>query len=59
LHGQDARLVDAARLTADQNTSVQIKDISKDGTLLVYGVRSGGADEESVHILEVATGTKT
>lgn len=54
LHGQDERLIDATKLSADQNTSVQINDISKDGTLLVYGVRSGGADEESVHILNVA-----
>jgi len=55
LHGQEDRLVDATKLSADQNTSVQIDDISKDGTLLVYGIRSGGADEGSVHILEVAT----
>jgi len=53
LHGQDERLIDATKLSADQNTSVQINDISKDGTLLVYGIRSGGADEESVHILEI------
>ncbi|HXB99767.1 MAG TPA: hypothetical protein VNU74_05170, partial [Terriglobales bacterium] len=53
LHGQDERLVDATKLSADQNTSVQINDISKDGSLLVYGIRSGGADEESVRILEV------
>jgi prolyl oligopeptidase len=53
LHGKDERLVDATKLSADQNTSVQINDISKDGSLLVYGIRSGGADEESVHILEV------
>ncbi len=55
LHGQEDRLVDATKLSADQNTSVQIDDISKDGTMLVYGIRSGGADEESVHILKVAT----
>jgi len=54
LHGQDIRLIDATKLSADQNTSVQINDISKDGTLLVYGTRSGGADEEAVHILDVA-----
>ena len=54
LHGQDDRLVDATKLSADQNTSVQINDISKDGTVLVYGIRSGGADEQSVHILDVA-----
>src|SRR5580693_1132926 len=53
LHGQDERLIDATMLSDDQNTSVQINDISKDGTLLVYGIRSGGADEESVHALEI------
>ena len=56
LHGDDQRLVDATKLSADQNTSVQINDVSKDGKLLVYGIRAGGADEESVHILEVASG---
>jgi prolyl oligopeptidase len=53
LHGPDVRLIDATKLSADQNTSVQINDVSKDGNLLVYGTRSGGADEESVHILEL------
>src|SRR5580693_5984373 len=53
LHGPDERLIDATKLSADQNTSVQINDLSKDGSLLVYGIRSGGADEESVRILEI------
>jgi prolyl oligopeptidase len=53
LHGQDERLIDATKLSADQNTSVQINDLSKDGSLLVYGIRAGGADEESVHILQI------
>ena len=56
LHGDDQRLVDATKLSTDQNTSVQINDVSKDGRLLVYGTRSGGADEEAVHILDVASG---
>ncbi len=56
LQGEDQRLIDATKLSADQNTSVQINDISKDGKLLVYGIRSGGADEESVHILDVTSG---
>ena len=54
LHGADELLVDANKLSADQNTSVQINDIAEDGSLLVYGVRAGGADEEAVHILDVA-----
>jgi prolyl oligopeptidase len=53
LHGTDERLIDATKLSVDQNTSVEIDDISKDGTLLVYGVREGGADEETVHLLDV------
>ncbi len=56
LHGQDERLIDATKLSTDQNTSVQIADISKDGKLLVYGTRGGGADEETVHVLDVAAG---
>ncbi|HVH86857.1 MAG TPA: hypothetical protein VM912_09035, partial [Terriglobales bacterium] len=54
LHGADERLIDATRLSADQNTSVHINDVSKDAALLVYGVREGGADEQSVHLLDVA-----
>ncbi|MBT9331600.1 prolyl oligopeptidase family serine peptidase [Paracidobacterium acidisoli] len=54
--GADRRLVDATKLSADQNTSVEIEDISNDGDLLVYGVRQGGADELSVHVLRVTTG---
>ena len=53
LQGQDERLIDATKLSTDQNTSVNIVDISKDGSLLVYGVREGGADEQTVHILDV------
>jgi prolyl oligopeptidase len=56
LHGPDERLIDATKLSTDQNTSVQINDISKDGTILVYGIRSGGADEQSVRIIDVAKG---
>ena len=51
--GTDDRLIDAKKLSADQNTSVSIDDISRDGSLLVYGVRQGGADEESVHVIHV------
>jgi prolyl oligopeptidase len=53
LKGSDVKLVDAGKLSADQNTSVNIADVSKDGGLLVYEVREGGADEQSVHLLNV------
>lgn len=51
--GTDSLLIDASKLSADQNTSVTIDDIAKNGSLLVYGVRQGGADEESVHVIRV------
>ena len=53
--GKDERLVDATKLSADQNSSAGILDVTNDGALLAYGVRQGGADEESVHVMNVAT----
>ena len=55
LHGTDERLIDATKLSADQNTSVHINDVSKDAALLVYGIREGGADEQTVRLLDVST----
>jgi prolyl oligopeptidase len=53
--GKDERLIDATKLSTDQNTSAGIYDISSDGSLLVYGVRVGGADEASLHFFDVAS----
>jgi prolyl oligopeptidase len=53
--GKDIRLIDPASLSRDPNTSVSIQTISEDGSLLVYGVRQGGADEEEVHVFNVKT----
>jgi prolyl oligopeptidase len=53
--GKDIRLIDPASLSRDPNTSVSMNAISEDGSLLVYGVRQGGADEEEVHIFNVKT----
>ncbi len=51
--GEDRRLVDATKLSQDQNTSIAIDDVSKDGRLLVYSVREGGSDNRSIHVLDV------
>jgi prolyl oligopeptidase len=56
--GAETRLVDATKLSQDQNTSVQIDDISSDGQLLVYGVRRGGADEAVHYVLNTITHTQ-
>ena len=53
LRGADERLVDATKLSEDQNTSVNISSISDDGTRMIYGVREGGADETVLHVLDV------
>jgi prolyl oligopeptidase len=54
--GKDERLIDPAKLSRDPNTSVSIEDVSRDGTLLAWSVRQGGADETGIHILNVTTG---
>jgi prolyl oligopeptidase len=53
LDGSEIKLVDATALSTDGNASVSIADVPSDGKLLIYGVRHGGADEESVRILDV------
>ncbi|HEY1498915.1 MAG TPA: prolyl oligopeptidase family serine peptidase [Acidobacteriaceae bacterium] len=56
-HGDDKLLINATSLSADQNTSVNMVDVSDDGNLLVYEIREGGADEGSVHIRNIKTGS--
>jgi prolyl oligopeptidase len=53
---KEKRLVDPAVLSKDPNISVHIDDVSRDGKLLAYSVQTGGADETSLHVLNVATG---
>jgi prolyl oligopeptidase len=54
--GKEDRLIDPEKLSSDPNSSVFATDVSRDGTLLAYGVRIGGADETTIHILNVKTG---
>ena len=53
--GKDERLVDPAAMSRDTNTSVSIEGVSRDGGLLAYALKEGGADENSIHILDVKT----
>jgi len=59
VHPGAVRLVDARSLSRDANASVSLADISRKGDLLVYGIRHGGADEETVRVLNVATKKNT
>ena len=55
---KDERLVDPASLTRDPNSSVGIEDVSHDGALLAYWMREGGADEATIHVMDVKTKKK-
>lgn len=57
LQGRDEVLVDPHPLSPDRTTSVTFLDIADDGTLVAYGVRSGGADEVEVKLVDVASRT--
>ena len=54
--GKDERLIDPAKLSRDPNMSVGLEDVSRDGSLVAYWQREGGADEATVHVLNVKTG---
>jgi prolyl oligopeptidase len=53
--GKDERLIDPAGFSRDPNTSVSIQDVSRDGVLIAYGLKEGGADENGIHVFDVKT----
>lgn len=57
LDGADEVLLDPHSLSEDKTTSISLMDISRDGMLLVYGIRLGGEDEVEIHFLDVAAKT--
>jgi prolyl oligopeptidase len=54
LHSEDIKLIDGPSRSADGNTSVNLQGLTQDGSILIYGVRVGGADESEVHFFDVA-----
>jgi prolyl oligopeptidase len=52
---KDERLIDPAAFSRDPNTSVRLSDVSRDGLLIAYQVRQGGADESTVRVFNVKT----
>jgi prolyl oligopeptidase len=53
--GKDERVIDPSALSRDTNTSVSLADVSRDGNLIAYRLREGGADETSIHLLNLKT----
>jgi prolyl oligopeptidase len=53
LEGRDEALIDPHPLSPDKTVSVGLADVSADGRLLAYSVRSGGEDEVVVRFFDV------
>ena len=56
LEGRERVLVDPAPMSASHTTTVHLLDVSRDGTLVAYGIRQGGADELTIKFRNVDTG---
>jgi prolyl oligopeptidase len=52
-NGKDQVLIDPHPLSADHTTSVSLQDVAEDGSLVAYGLRRGGQDEEEIHFYDV------
>jgi prolyl oligopeptidase len=53
LDAPDEVLVDPHNLSADHTVSAGFQSVSLDGHVLVYGLRSGGEDEVTIHLMEI------
>ena len=52
-HGEDEVLIDPNPLNPNHTKSIQLLDVSKDGSLLAYGIREGGEDEIIIRLFDV------
>lgn len=53
LDGEDEVLIDPHPMSPDHTTSVNLLNVSKDGTVIAYGIREGGEDEVTVKLFDV------
>jgi prolyl oligopeptidase len=56
IDGEDQVLIDPHEWSEDHTISANMYGVSRDGRILVYGVRQGGEDEVEVHFRDVETG---
>lgn len=54
-NGREELLVDPRPLSPDHSTSVSLLGASDDGRYLFYGVRLGGRDQMTLHVMDVQT----
>jgi len=53
LDGEDEVLIDPHPMSPDRTISVNLLDVSKDGTVMAYGIREGGEDEVTIKLFDV------
>ncbi len=51
--GRDQLLVDPLPMSKDHSTTVDLAEVSRDGSMIVYFLRQGGADEVVPHVFNV------
>ena len=56
LDGSEKILIDPHPMSDDHTVTVELRELSQDGTLVIYAVRDGGVDEVSLRILDVESG---
>jgi prolyl oligopeptidase len=53
LTGKDELLIDPLPMSAHHTVTVNLSSVTRDGSLLAYSVREGGADEVTPHLFDV------
>jgi prolyl oligopeptidase len=53
--GKEEVLIDPNPMGAEHTTNVDVADVSKDGKLLAYMLRTGGKDETEIHLFDLDT----
>ncbi len=56
IRGRERVLVDPEPLSANHTTTVHLRDVALDGSLVAYGIRRGGADELEIRFRNVDSG---
>jgi prolyl oligopeptidase len=51
--GKQELLVDPEKLSAEHTITVVLSSVSRDGSMIVYGLRHGGEDELELHLYDV------
>jgi prolyl oligopeptidase len=53
LQGKDEILIDPMLLSTDHSVTVNLSNVARDGKMIAYALRQGGADETTPHLFDV------